>query len=98
MTDFPMSGYVKPGFEAVKDKFSNNFSEGLERGAGFCVFQDEEPVIDLIGGWADRRKTDPLTDNHLIAVFSSGKAVAALIVAILADEDRFGYNLSLIHI
>lgn len=92
MSDLPISGYVAPGFERVRDAFISNFTDGIDHGAAFCVLQYGEPLVDLTGGWADRKKSLPLTDDHLIAVFSSGKAVAALVIATLAEDDRFGYN------
>lgn len=92
MTDTPFDIYVAPGFEPVVDAFKANFTDGIEHAAGFSVVRDGEVIIDLKGGWADRKKTVPLSEDHLVAVFSSGKAVAALILATLADDDRFGYE------
>ena len=79
-------------FDAVSEAFKANFDEGLEHGAAFCVMYKGQILIDLKGGWADRRKTKPLDEDALISVYSSGKAVAALIIALLADDDLLGYN------
>lgn len=92
MTDTPFSITVANGFEPVADAFKQNFTDGLEAGAAFCVMKDSVPIVDLKGGWADRKKTKPVDDKTLFAVFSSGKAVAALVIAWLADEDRLGYE------
>lgn len=92
MTDTPFDIRVESGFEPVADAFKANFEDGLEHGAAFCVVQDGQTIINLKGGWADRKKTQPLSDDSLVAVFSSGKAVAALVLATLADDDCFGYE------
>ena len=92
MTDTPFDIFTKPGFEPIADVFKANFENDLEHGAQFCVFQNGELLVDLKGGWADRGKTAPVKAETLFSVFSSGKAMAALVIAHLADQDRLGYN------
>lgn len=92
MTDIPMSIDAHSRFGSLINTFSKSFEDGEEHGASFCAYQHGELIVDLKGGWADRKKTQPLTDNTLIAVFSSGKAVAALVLACLVDDDRIGYE------
>ena len=92
MNPIPYSIFTQSGFEAVAEAFKANFKDGLDHGAQFCVFQDDELVINLTGGWADRKKTQAVTASTLFSVFSSGKAVAALVIAHLVDQDRIGYD------
>ena len=56
MTDFPITGFTAPGFEPVRQEFEANFAEDKELGAGFAVYLDGALVVDLCGGFADRRK------------------------------------------
>ena len=98
MTDTPFDIFTVSGLEPVAQAFKDNFENNLEHGAQFCVFQKGELLVDLKGGWADRQKTQAVKKDTLFSVFSSGKAMAALVIAHLADQDRLGYNLSLIHI
>ena len=92
MTDTPFDIFTKSGFEPTANAFKANFENDLEHGAQFCVFQKGELLVDLKGGWADRGKTAPVKAETLFSVFSSGKAMAALVIAHLADQDRLGYN------
>ena len=92
MSDYPFSLEAHPGFDAVKDAFVQNFEDDRELGAAFAIFKDGEFLVDFTGGWADRKKTEPITRDHLFSVFSSGKAMAALVIAWLAEEDRLGYE------
>ena len=93
MTDtYPSGGYCAPGFEPVRDAFTDNFTRGEETGAGFAVIRDGETLVDLFGGYTDRRKTTPWQRDTLVPVFSSTKAVAAAVMACLADADKLGYN------
>nr|AID57585.1 esterase beta-lactamase [uncultured bacterium] len=92
MTDTPFDIFTASGLEPVAEAFKANFDNDLEHGAQFCVYRDGELLIDLKGGWSDRKKTEPVKEDTLFSVFSSGKAVAALVIAHLADLDRLGYN------
>ncbi|MEM1149579.1 MAG: serine hydrolase domain-containing protein [Pseudomonadota bacterium] len=86
MTDFPISGFVTPGFEAVRDAFEANFAAGEELGAGFAAWIGNSLVVDLHGGWSDRSKSRPWDENTLVPVFSTTKPISAAIVALALDE------------
>jgi len=82
-----------PGrFAAVKDAFAAQFEQGLELGARFTVCLEGEVVVDLIGGYADRARTKPWDERTLASVFSTGKAVMALMMARLVDQGRLTYD------
>ena len=57
MTDINISGLTAPGFEAVREAFTENFADDLELGAGFAAYLDGELIIDLEAGYTDRKKT-----------------------------------------
>lgn len=76
-----INGYVKPGFEAVQEAFEANFAEGNELGAGFAAVQDGEILVNLTGGYMDRKKEKLWTENTLVPVFSTTKGIAALVAA-----------------
>jgi len=92
MTDTPFDINIATGFESVADTFKANFEEGGELGAQFFVLKDGEPIVDCKGGWADKGKTTAMNSDSLISVYSSGKAMAALVIAWLVDQDRIGYD------
>lgn len=85
-------GHVAPGFEHVRDVFLSNWKEHDEIGAGFAVRIHGERVIDIHGGWADRKKTQAWTAQTLIPVYSTGKAIAALVMAKLVDRGLLTYD------
>ncbi|WP_409433060.1 serine hydrolase domain-containing protein [Litorimonas sp. RW-G-Af-16] len=92
MTNIPISGHVAPGFEAVRETMLANFEQHDEHGAQFCLMREGEVLVDLCAGWSDRRKDEPVAPDTLFSVYSSGKAMAALVIAWLAEEDRLGYE------
>ena len=92
MNDISISGHVSAGFESVKDAFAQNFKDGLEAGAGVCVLKDGEFVVDLIGGTSDRKSETLWNAETLVPVFSTTKAIAALVIAWLVDNGRLDYE------
>ena len=85
-------GHVAPGFEPVRDAFAANFSERGEIGAAFCVIQDGATLVDIYGGHADRKQTLAWREDTIVPVFSTGKAITALVVAWLVDQGRLDYD------
>lgn len=97
MTDAPeIHGICPDRFAAVKDAFAANFSdapEGLnEQAARFAVCIDGEVVIDLRGGFADAARTVPYGPDTLTPVFSTGKAVMALLIAHAVERGKLAYE------
>lgn len=92
MNTYPIHGHLPAQFAALRDVIAHNVTEHDELGFQFCVMQHGEPVIDIRGGWTDRRRTEEVAEDTLFAVFSSGKAAAALVIAWLVEEDRIGYD------
>ena len=99
MTDINLEigGICPPKFAAVKDAFAANFAEGKERGARFSAVIDGETVLDIWGGNADREGTVPFSDTTLTPVFSTGKAVMAVMIARLVDAGKLDYETAVAH-
>ena len=89
-------GFCRPRFAALKDAFAANFTdapEGLsERGARVSVCIGGEVVVDLWAGWADTAQTVPFGETTLTPVFSTGKAVMALLVATCVERGLLDYE------
>jgi CubicO group peptidase (beta-lactamase class C family) len=85
-------GTCPPQFAAVRDAFAANFTDGKELGARFTAQVAGETVVDLWAGSADRAGTRPFDDTTLTPVFSTGKAVMALMIARLVDQGKLDYE------
>ncbi|HVN02195.1 MAG TPA: serine hydrolase domain-containing protein [Caulobacteraceae bacterium] len=92
MAETPINGVCPPRFDGVRRAFEANFSEGRELGARFSLAIGGEIVVDLIGGWADRAQTKPFAEDTLTSVFSTTKAIAAILVARLVDQVKLAYS------
>ena len=97
MTDaLEIYGQNDPRFDAVREAFAANFTdapEGLnEQAARFSVLIEGEAVVDLWAGHADTAKTTPFSDTTLTSVFSTGKAVMALLAATAVEAGELDYD------
>lgn len=84
--DIPISGHCDERFAVVREAFVGNFAERGDVGAAVCVLIDGEPVVDLIGGWADEARTRQWRPDTMVNVYSVGKAIVALLVLQLVDD------------
>jgi CubicO group peptidase (beta-lactamase class C family) len=92
MSGHEIRGVCPPAFEAVRETFAAHFDAGLELGARFALAIEGEIVVDLMGGWADRAATRPFSEDTLCSVFSTTKAMAALMAATLVDAGALAYD------
>jgi CubicO group peptidase (beta-lactamase class C family) len=86
-----IAGLAPARFAAVKDAFAANFEAGQELGARFTLVEAGEVVLDLWAGFADRARSKPFDDTTLAPIFSTTKAIAALLIARLVDAGSLDY-------
>ncbi|WP_375547987.1 serine hydrolase domain-containing protein [Oceanicaulis alexandrii] len=87
-----IQGHLAPGFEPVAEAFEQNFTDREELGAAFTLIRNGEVLVDIHAGHADRKASSPWTAETIAPVFSTGKAVTALVVAWLVDKGRLDYD------
>jgi len=90
--NFPLSGLIAPGFESVGAAIAENFSADDELGCQVAIFQHGVPVVDICAGWTDRKKTTEVAPGTLFSVYSSGKAMASLVIAHLVSQGYLDYE------
>ena len=86
MREAAIDGWTAPGFEAVRNAFEKNFSEGLEVGAAFAAYHRGALVADLWAGIADPKTEHPWERDSIIGVFSTTKGATAICAHKLAQE------------
>jgi CubicO group peptidase (beta-lactamase class C family) len=84
-----IEGYVAPGFEAVQALYEHNMATLAERNTQLCVYVGETPVVDLWGSAIDDAS---FSGDSLVNVFSSGKSLEAIALAMLVDRGLLDYN------
>ena len=78
---------MSPGFESVANVFQRQFSDCGELGAAIAVNHCGEMVIDLWAGTRNKSADDPWEYNTKANIFSASKAVVALAVLQLVEQE-----------
>lgn len=79
-------GWCAPRFEPVLRLLEDRLESGDDVGASVCVIQDDEVVVDLWGGLADRDSGTPWSSDTLVNTYSLTKTMMALVVLGLIDR------------
>jgi CubicO group peptidase (beta-lactamase class C family) len=87
-----IAGYVKPGFEAVREAFVENFTHRHELGAACCIYYRGEKVVDLWGGIRNKATGDPWEEDTMVLVYSATKGMAGLTMALAQSRGLFDYD------
>ena len=81
-----IEGATAPGFDAVREAFATNFTDGAEIGAALSVYLHGEKVVDLWGGVADPQEARPWQRDTLQAVYSTTKGATSACALLLAQR------------
>ena len=82
-----ISGKVQSGFEPVRELFTRSLTSKRDRNAQLCVYVGENRVVDL---WATNG-AEPFSPDSLVNVFSSGKSIECILLAMLADQGLLNF-------
>lgn len=85
-------GFAAPGFEPVIEVFESTFEAGEELGAGFAAILDGEVIVDLMGGFADRKRENAWDGDTLVPIYSTTKGISALVIASVIGALEGGYE------
>ncbi|MGB8858587.1 MAG: serine hydrolase domain-containing protein [Ilumatobacteraceae bacterium] len=86
------TGFVAPGWEAVRAAFDLNLASGEEVGAGAAVYHRGQLVVDITGGWFDEEHSRAYDADTLQLVFSTTKGITAIAVAICVQRGLLAYD------
>ncbi|NHJ13101.1 MAG: class A beta-lactamase-related serine hydrolase [Candidatus Thorarchaeota archaeon] len=87
-----ISGYVKLGFEAVREAFVENFERRNELGAACCIYYKGERVVDLWGGIRNEATGEPWDEDTMVLVWSTTKGLSGLAMALAHSQGLFAYD------
>lgn len=92
MSQIEVHGPVEPRFAPVRDAFAQNFANGLENGAAFCMTLQGKLVVDIWAGNADEAGARPWQQDTLVNVYSTTKTMTALTALYLADKGALKFE------
>lgn len=87
-----IEGEVRPGFEAVRAAFADNFTRRGELGGACCVYLRGEKVVDLWGGVRDKASGAPWQADTMVLVYSTTKGLAAMTLALAHSRGWLDYD------
>ena len=87
-----VEGEVRPGFEAVREAFTDNFRRRRELGAACCAYHDGEKVVDLWGGIRNQATGEPWERQTMVIVYSATKGLAAMTLALAHSRGWLDYD------
>ena len=85
-------GFVKRGYEAVRDAFAENFVKRGEVGAACCVYHRGEKVVDLWGGVRNIATGELWEEDTMALVYSATKGMAAMTLALAHSRGWLDYD------
>lgn len=85
-------GFVAQGFEPVLDAFKNGLMLDESSGAALCIFYKGIKIVDIWGGYANKKNNQLWDENTLVLHFSATKGIAALCIAKLHSEAKIDYR------
>jgi CubicO group peptidase (beta-lactamase class C family) len=87
-----VQGHASAGFEAVREAFASNFARRRESGGACCVYWRGKKVVDLWGGFRNKKTGEPWEQDTMVLVHSATKGLAAMTLAIAHARDWLDYE------
>jgi CubicO group peptidase (beta-lactamase class C family) len=87
-----INGFVKPGFEAVREAFVENFTRRNELGAACCIYYQGEKVVDLWGGIRNKDTGRLWEEDTMVVVHSTTKGLSAMTIALAHSRGLLDYE------
>ena len=87
-----VTGEAHPAFAAAVSYFSRLFHSASAGGGALAVRLHGRPVVDVRGGFADRRRSIPWERDTVTVCFSTTKGLASTVVHRLADRGLVDYD------
>ncbi len=88
----PLEGHCHSGLQTIRSAFAQTLTTDGGRGASLAVVRKGELIVDLWGGFQDKVARQPWQSDSLSCVYSTGKAVMAMLVAEAVAEGLLDYR------
>ncbi|MBV9672850.1 MAG: beta-lactamase family protein [Verrucomicrobia bacterium] len=72
--------------------FEANFLQHEELGASLCIWHEGKPVVNLSGGFCDRDRTIPWTEETPVLIWSATKGLASACLIDAAFKNQIDFN------
>ena len=83
-----VQGLSDSRFDGLRKVFTSQLDSGEDLGASVALRINDEPLVDLWGGWTDEAKTTPWQRDTIVNVWSTTKTMTNLCALILHDRGQ----------
>lgn len=90
--ELTVHGFVRPGFERVRDAFVENFTRRQELGGACCAYYRGERVVDLWGGVRNKDTGERWRKDTMVIMYSATKGLAAMTLALAHSRGWLDYE------
>ena len=87
-----VQGTTTERFAGLVDYLEGSLASGADLGASIAVYQREELVADLWGGYRDEEMTTPWSRDTLVNVWSTTKTMTFLVALMLHDRGELDFD------
>jgi len=87
-----IQGYVRRGFEQVREAFAENFARRGELGGACCAYYRGEKVVDLWGGVRNKKTGEHWQEDTMVLIWSATKGLAAMTLAVANSRGWLDYD------
>ena len=87
-----VEGHVSPGFESVREAFTDNFARHGELGGACCIYLRGKKVVDLWGGIRNAATGDLWEGDTMVVIHSATKGLSAMTLAIAHSRGWLNYD------
>lgn len=87
-----IEGYVKSGYEVIRDAFEENFILRGELGGACCIYQHGEKIVDLWGGIRNKMTGERWEEDTMVLVYSTTKGLSAMTLALAHSRGWLDYD------
>ncbi len=87
-----VQGTTTERFAGLVDYLEGSLASGADLGASIAVYQREELVADLWGGYRDEEMTSPWSRDTLVNVWSTTKTMTFLVALMLHDRGELDFD------
>jgi hypothetical protein len=88
MKSVEINGTCYSKFEKIKDILQKEINTGLSLGSAFAVYHNGEPLIDVYGGYTDKKKIKKWNKKTIVPVHSVGKGIVSLCLMLLMNRKQ----------
>ena len=89
---YKINGFCDPRYMPLQKRFEELFEKGYDQNSQLCMYVDGECIVNLWGETPSTCTVANYDNNSIQMIFSAGKTIGAMMIAIMVDQGLLDYN------